>query len=155
MRSRAGRKRRQSLAKKVAEPGYASIRMSRQRRYDTRPEVELRSELHRRGLRFSTHVRPLQDFRREADIVFKRPRIAVFVDGCFWHGCPEHRTYPKRNASFWSEKIEMNRVRDVETDQILREAGWLSVRVWEHESVLEAADRVEEEVRLRTPATTP
>ena len=66
----------------------------------------------------------------------------MFVDGCFWHGCPTHRTHPKRNASFWFDKIEKNRLRDAETDLLLRDAGWLSVRVWEHEQAAAAADRV-------------
>ena len=117
--------------------------MSRQRTRDTAPEIALRSELHRRGLRFRVHVRPLAGLRREADIVFPRAKVAVFVDGCFWHGCPQHRTHPSRNAAFWFDKIEMNRVRDIETGQLLREAGWRSVRVWEHEPAGEAADRVE------------
>jgi DNA mismatch endonuclease (patch repair protein) len=68
--------------------------------------------------------------------------VAVFVDGCFWHGCPQHRTHPKRNASFWFDKIELNRLRDIETDSILAAAGWRSIRVWEHEGVACAADRV-------------
>lgn len=116
--------------------------MSRQRTHDTRPELALRSELQRRGIRFRVHLRPLPSVRREADIVFTRARVAVFVDGCFWHGCPEHRTHPRRNASFWFDKIEMNRLRDVETDVLLGAAGWLSIRVWEHEGVPEAADRI-------------
>jgi DNA mismatch endonuclease (patch repair protein) len=88
------------------------------------------------------HVRPLPSIRREADIVFPRAKVAVFVDGCFWHGCPEHRTHPRRNAAFWFDKIEMNRLRDVETDSLLGAAGWCSIRVWEHELVAEAADRI-------------
>jgi DNA mismatch endonuclease, patch repair protein len=116
--------------------------MGRQRTHDTSPELALRSELHRRGLRFRVHARPLANVRREADIIFPRARVAVFVDGCFWHGCPDHRTYPKRNASFWFDKIEMNRLRDIETDSLLDEAGWRSVRIWEHELVADAADRV-------------
>jgi DNA mismatch endonuclease (patch repair protein) len=121
--------------------------MSRQRRHDTGPEMALRSELHRRGLRFRVHLRPVSGVRREADIVFPGARVAVFVDGCFWHGCPEHRTYPRRNAPFWLEKIEANRRRDIETDTLLSRAGWHSVRVWEHEPARAAADTVEAVVR--------
>jgi DNA mismatch endonuclease (patch repair protein) len=123
--------------------------MSRQRTRDTRPETLLRSELHRRGLRFNVHVCPIPGVRREADLIFRRARIAVFVDGCFWHGCTEHRTQPKRNAPFWQVKLERNRARDAETDALLRKEGWTSIRVWEHEEVSEAADRVELAVRRR------
>jgi DNA mismatch endonuclease (patch repair protein) len=146
-----GRNRRRQLSRRArtALPGAASGRMSRQRTHDTSPERSLRSELHRRGLRFRIHARPLAAIRREADVVFTRARVAVFVDGCFWHGCPEHRTYPRRNASFWSDKIESNRVRDAETDSLLRAQGWIPLRVWEHESVHEAADRVEDVVNQR------
>ncbi|MFB6835521.1 very short patch repair endonuclease [Streptomyces sp. NPDC056361] len=119
-----------------------SSRMSRQRSRDTGVEKALRSALHADGLRFRIHRRPLKGLRREADIVFGPARVAVFVDGCFWHGCPEHATWPKRNSEFWREKIEKNRARDANTDARLKEAGWVSVRVWEHESPDEAAPRV-------------
>ena len=128
---------------RTALPGEASSRMSRQRTHNTVPERALRSELHRRGLRFFVHRRPVAGLRREADIVFPRSRVAVFVDGCFWHGCPLHGTQPKRNESFWRDKIIGNQTRDIETDTRLVECGWLSVRVWEHESPEEAADRVQ------------
>ena len=79
-------------------------------------------------------MRPVPTIRRTADIVFSRRRVAVFVDGCFWHGCPEHRTYPKANAEWWSAKLERNIERDADTDRRLSEAGWTVVRIWEHES---------------------
>ncbi|MEU4061214.1 very short patch repair endonuclease [Streptomyces wedmorensis] len=119
-----------------------SSRMSRQRSRDTGVEKALRSALHAAGLRYRIHRRPLKGLRREADIVFGPARVAVFVDGCFWHGCPDHATWPKRNSEFWREKIEKNRARDANTDERLMEAGWLSVRVWEHEKPDEAAVRV-------------
>ncbi|MFE7410075.1 very short patch repair endonuclease [Streptomyces laurentii] len=119
-----------------------SARMSRQASHDTGVEKALRSALHRAGLRYRVHRRPLKGVRREADIVFRPAKVAVFVDGCFWHGCPEHATWPKRNSQFWREKIEKNRARDANTDARLQEAGWLAVRVWEHESAAEAAIRV-------------
>ncbi|MEU7023474.1 very short patch repair endonuclease [Streptomyces sp. NPDC046203] len=119
-----------------------SARMSRQSSHDTGVEKALRSALHRAGLRYRVHRRPLKGVRREADIVFGPAKVAVFVDGCFWHGCPEHATWPKRNSQFWREKIEKNRARDADTDARLREAGWLAVRVWEHETAAEAAARV-------------
>ena len=137
------------MARLSATPGQASERMSRQRRRDTQPEVALRSELHRRGLRFRVHARPVPGLRREADIVFSKARVAVFVDGCFWHGCPEHRTHPQRNAEFWREKIDTNVRRDVETARVLAGHGWLAVRVWEHEAMGTAAAEVERAVRER------
>ncbi len=116
--------------------------MSNQRSRDTAIEIALRRILHATGLRYRVHRRPLRGVRREADILFGPARVAVFVDGCFWHGCPEHATWPKNNAGFWREKIEKNRARDGDTDARLAEAGWLSVRVWEHEDAAEAAERI-------------
>lgn len=116
--------------------------MSLQRSRDTGSELSLRRELHRLGLRYRIHRRPLTQVRREADIVFGPARVAVFVDGCFWHGCPEHGTWPKRNGDFWRSKIEKNRSRDIDTDRRLQEAGWLAVRVWEHDEPVAAAARI-------------
>jgi DNA mismatch endonuclease (patch repair protein) len=121
-------------------------RMTSQRQRDTKREMELRSLLHRRGLRFRVHAL-LPGLRRRSDIVFTRARVVVFVDGCFWHGCPEHGTWPKQNADWWREKIEANQRRDRDTDAKLRAAGWNVIRVWEHDDPIEAADRVTEIVR--------
>jgi DNA mismatch endonuclease (patch repair protein) len=118
------------------------VRMSRQRSRDTEVELALRRELHRAGLRFRIHRRPLPGVRREADIVFGPVKVAVFVDGCFWHGCAEHATWPKRNAEFWRAKIEGNRTRDLDTDSRFAAAGWTVLRVWEHEKPAEAAARI-------------
>lgn len=107
-------------------------RMKQQRQRDTRPELELRSVLHRAGLRFRVDY-PLPGLRRRGDVVFPGRRVAVFVDGCFWHGCPEHATWPKANAEWWRAKIEANVARDRDSDARLTEAGWAVVRVWEHE----------------------
>ncbi|MGU3502598.1 very short patch repair endonuclease [Mycobacterium sp. C31M] len=126
-----------------------SARMQRQRRRDTSIEVALRSRLHAAGLRYRLHERPLPGLRREADIVFRRAKVAVFVDGCFWHGCPTHSSKPKRNNDFWRTKIQRNSERDHATDQALRDAGWLPVRVWEHESVEEAAASVQKVIEKR------
>lgn len=123
--------------------------MQAQRRRDTGVERSLRSALHRQGLRFRVHVRPIPALRREVDVVFSRARVAVFVDGCFWHGCPEHASWPKRNAEWWREKIERNRSRDADTDERLKEGGWMSLRVWEHEDPEEAATRIARIVRER------
>src|SRR5688500_3905440 len=89
----------------VAEPSPASERMRAQLRRDTRPEVELRRALHRSGLRYRVHSRPIKGLRREADLIFSGARVAVFIDGCYWHGCPVHATWPKQNAEFWAQKI--------------------------------------------------
>ncbi|MER7764040.1 very short patch repair endonuclease [Streptomyces sp. NPDC097619] len=126
-------------------------RMSRQRSRDTDIELNLRRSLHAAGFRYRVHRRPLKGVRREADILFGPARVAVFVDGCFWHGCPEHATWPKNNAAFWREKIEKNRARDEDTDARLAAAGWLAVRIWEHESAEPAAARIAELVRARRP----
>lgn len=100
---------------------------------DTRPEKAIRSLLHAKGLRFRVCTRPVAQVRRTADIVFTKARVAVFVDGCFWHGCPQHYRVPRTNTTYWTNKISGNQMRDQETDSILQNAGWTVVRVWEHE----------------------
>ncbi|WP_430600861.1 very short patch repair endonuclease [Brevibacterium sp. K72] len=107
--------------------------MAANRGRDTKPELRIRSALHRRGMRFRVDVAPLNQLRRRADIVMTKARIAVFVDGCFWHGCPDHFVQPRTNAEFWREKIQRNRTRDWDTDQRLEQAGWKVLRFWEHE----------------------
>jgi DNA mismatch endonuclease (patch repair protein) len=116
--------------------------MQRVRRRDTPPEVAIRSLLHRRGFRFRVDFAPARSLRRRADIVFTRSRIAVFVDGCFWHGCPEHFTWPQANADWWRAKIEMTRRRDEDTVQRLSACGWTAVRVWAHEHPESAVTRI-------------
>lgn len=123
--------------------------MARTGRRDTKPEIELRRLLHARGLRFRVDRPVLSNRRRRADIVFGPARVVVFVDGCFWHGCPDHATWPTNNAEFWMEKIEANRARDRDTNSQLREAGWHVERVWEHEVLEEAANRIDAAVRSR------
>lgn len=102
---------------------------------NTRIEVELRSALHRTGLRFWKHRHVVPGLRCEADIVFPRMRLVVFVDGCFWHGCPVHATRPMLNGDWWAVKLDANRDRDRRNDRLLTEAGWRVLRLWEHESV--------------------
>ncbi len=114
--------------------------MRRMPRRDTHPEVALRKALHARGLRFRKDYRPLPG---RPDLAFTRARLAVFVDGCFWHSCPEHATRPKNNAGWWAAKLDANVARDRRQDQQLVDAGWTVVRVWEHEQVSAAADRIE------------
>jgi DNA mismatch endonuclease, patch repair protein len=117
-----------------------SAQMSRMPRSDTGPELALRSALHRRGLRFRVNDRSLPG---RPDIVLTRARVAVFVDGCFWHACPEHGVLPESNRDWWRAKLERNVERDREKDAALEELGWLTVHVWEHEDIPGAADVIE------------
>ena len=105
-------------------------------------ERQIRSALHRRGIRFRTHYRLRNLPRRSIDIALVAKKIAVFVDGCFWHGCPRHGTTPKANRVWWVQKIDANKCRDAETNKILRKLGWKVLRIWEHERVETAAERV-------------
>jgi DNA mismatch endonuclease (patch repair protein) len=126
------------------------MRSTRQR--DTAAEVALRSALHRRGLRFFVDRPPLRGLRRRADVVFPRARVAVYVDGCFWHSCPIHATAAKANADWWREKLKANQDRDRDTDRRLRDGGWTVVRIWEHEDSEDAAQRVADAVRRSAAA---
>jgi DNA mismatch endonuclease, patch repair protein len=119
------------------------------RRKDTTPELSLRRELHRRGLRYRVHVEPLGGRRCRADIVFPGRRLAVFVDGCFWHRCPVHGVEPRTNSEYWAAKLERNVTRDRLNDEALVAAGWEVLRVWEHEDARVAADRVEAALSLQ------
>ena len=116
---------------------------------DTRPELALRSAVHGLGLRFRVSARPLKDLRRTADLVFPKAKVAVFLDGCFWHGCPEHHTVAVAHAEFWADKVKGNVARDRDTDERLAEAGWISIRIWEHDDPREAALRVRDAVHAR------
>lgn len=124
-------------------------RMQRVGKRDTPGERALRSALHRQGLRFRVDKAPLPGLRRRADVVFKTSKVAVFVDGCFWHGCPIHGTWPQVNSEWWRRKIERNRQRDSETDQRLTEAGWRVIRVWEHDDLDKVAQLVASSVKQR------
>ena len=117
--------------------------MQSNRGRDTAPEMALRRELHRRGLRYRVDAPIVPGLRRRADLVFARRRVAVFVDGCFWHGCPEHGTQSRSNAVFWHNKISTNKARDADTSRRLTELGWTVIRIWAHEAPREAADRIE------------
>ncbi len=124
-------------------------RMRRVRQKNTSAESALRRELHALGLRYRIHVPVLTKPRRVADVAFGGLRVAVFIDGCFWHGCPKHATWPKRNAEFWRSKIITNRRRDRDTDVRLRTDGWKVVRVWAHETPHIAACRIARIVHAR------
>jgi DNA mismatch endonuclease, patch repair protein len=125
--------------------------MQSNRSRDTALEVVIRSALHREGLRFRKHKRPVDDLRCEADVVFPSERLAVFIDGCFWHGCPVHATRPATNSGWWASKLDGNKERDRLNDHRLRAAGWTVVRIWEHESPNVAAQMVSHQVaQLRT-----
>ncbi|WP_353215187.1 very short patch repair endonuclease [Salinisphaera hydrothermalis] len=119
-----------------------SRRMGKVRQKGTDAEMALRREMHRIGLRYRIDYEVLRKPRRVADVAFPGRKIAVFVDGCFWHGCPEHATWPKRNAEFWRQKIEANRRRDMDTNDRLRSIGWTVLRFWSHDSPAEAAKAV-------------
>jgi DNA mismatch endonuclease (patch repair protein) len=127
-----------------------SLRMSAQRSRDTGPEMALRRELHRRGLRYRVHRRVLSDVRRTHDLVFPRAGVVVEVYGCWWHGCPVHGRGTKSNAGWWADKVRANRARDADTATRLVAAGWRLVTVWEHEDPVRAADRIEAVVRAST-----
>lgn len=129
--------------------------MQRQARSDTQPELALRRELHRRGLRYRLHRRAFPALRRRLDIVFASARVAVEVRGCFWHRCPQHGSAPKANSGWWNDKFARTAARDDDTADALRRAGWVLVVVWEHEDIATAADRVTEALSLARRAALP
>lgn len=122
--------------------------MRRQKRSGTKPELAVRRLLHARGLRYRVDFKlPVPGVRRRCDVAFTRARVAVFVDGCWWHRCPLHATTPKANREWWIAKLNANVARDRDTDARLSEAGWTVIRAWEHENPADIADRVEAAVR--------
>jgi DNA mismatch endonuclease, patch repair protein len=123
--------------------------MQGNRSRDTKPEIAVRCAVHAMGMRYRIATRPLPGVRRTADLVFRRAKVAVFVDGCFWHGCPKHHAPPKTNAGYWASKISGNRVRDRHTTALLKAAGWIVLRFWSHENPLSAAGRIVDVVRRR------
>jgi len=116
---------------------------------DTKPELALRSLVHAVGLRYRVAAKPLPKMRRTADMLFRPTRVAVFVDGCFWHGCPDHFVPPKTNPGYWEDKISGNIRRDRDTDSQLAGAGWLVLRFWEHQDPAVCAEVVVEAVSAR------
>jgi DNA mismatch endonuclease (patch repair protein) len=126
--------------------------MRSNRRRDTRPELLVRRILHARGLRYRVDLRVVGESRTRADIAFTRRRIAVFIDGCFWHGCPDHLHLPKANADYWVPKLARNVERDGEITALLRGLGWTVLRFWEHEPPEDVAELIIAAVRVRGSA---
>lgn len=124
-----------------------SLRFSAQKTVGTRPELLLRRTLHARGLRFRVQLPVPGLARRRMDLALTRAKLAIFVDGCFWHGCKDHCVTPRTNTEWWLQKIALNRDRDKHTSAHLNAAGWTVLRIWEHTPVEEAADLVEETYR--------
>jgi DNA mismatch endonuclease (patch repair protein) len=126
-----------------ASPAVTKVMRGNKRR-DTKPEVRIRSLLHRSGLRFRKdhRVRPAEGRPVRVDIAFTARRLAVFIDGCFWHSCPEHGKRPKRNTAYWHPKLTRNMERDAENTAALTRAGWTVLRIWEHVAPEDAAEQV-------------
>ncbi|WP_328582127.1 very short patch repair endonuclease [Streptomyces sp. NBC_00370] len=120
---------------------------------DTKPEQVVRRLVHAQGLRYRVAAKPLPDLRRTADMVFRPAKVAVFIDGCYWHGCPDHYVPPKTNVGYWSDKVARNMARDRDTNRRLGEAGWTVLRFWEHESPGECASAIGAAVRRNKHST--
>ncbi|WIM87442.1 DNA mismatch endonuclease Vsr [Candidatus Mycobacterium wuenschmannii] len=116
--------------------------MSKQRQRDTQAELSVRKILHARGIRFRVDARPESDYRCKADIIWRTLHLAVFIDGCFWHGCPEHATRPTANREWWAQKLDSNIERDRRADAVLGTRGWTVLRFWEHEEPAVVADAI-------------
>jgi DNA mismatch endonuclease, patch repair protein len=126
------------------------------KRRDTKPELAVRRMLHARGLRYRVDLAPLKGYRRRADVVFTRRRLAIFIDGCFWHGCPLHYRVPGTNAGYWQPKIARNVERDAETTLALVAAGWTVLRYWEHMPASEIVNSIVLELGFSTdPSSSP
>ncbi|MEU0430971.1 very short patch repair endonuclease [Streptomyces sp. NPDC006290] len=123
--------------------------MSRQASKDTNAELAVRRLLHAAGLRYRVEYPVPGMARRRIDVAFTRVKVAVLIDGCFWHGCPEHATHPKANAEWWRAKLDRNMARDAETTEHLTAAGWEVLRFWEHETAEDVALRIAAAVERR------
>ena len=137
------------ISKPIPSSKAALMRMKAAKPRDTVPEKAIRSALHKMGLRYSIDSKPVKELNRRADILFRSLKVAVFIDGCFWHGCPIHGTQAKANAEFWRAKISRNQERDANTSQYLEKAGWMVIRVWEHEDPIHAAQNIQKIIRQR------
>ncbi|PWB97130.1 very short patch repair endonuclease [Salinibacterium hongtaonis] len=132
-----------------ASSGRARRVMQGNRSRDSKPEFAVRSAAHALGLRYKVVVRPIPGIRRTADMVFPREKVAVFVDGCSWHGCPIHFVPPKSNVEYWTAKIARNLERDLETNRLLTEASWQVIRIWSHEDPARAAQELRKTIFRR------
>jgi len=142
MARKLNEKAKRRIKSPVPSSEAALKRMQAAKPRDTAPEKALRSALHKKGLRYRTDVRPVKELNRRADIVFRSANVAIFVDGCFWHGCPIHGTQAKANAEFWKNKIKQNQERDADTNERLKKEGWKVVRVWEHEDSRKMSEKI-------------
>jgi DNA mismatch endonuclease (patch repair protein) len=122
---------KETLKRPSASSKAALARMKAAKPRDTAPEIAIRSALTQKGLSFQIDEKPIDNLNRKADIIFRPEKVAVFVDGCFWHGCPIHGTKSKANAEFWANKIKQNQERDLDTTKRLETSGWKVIRVWE------------------------
>lgn len=143
------------MTSKAADSSWASSPATRRtmkgnRGRDTGPELAVRRIVHGHGFRYRVNARPVNGLRRTADLLFTRAKVAVFIDGCFWHGCPDHYIAPKANAAFWADKMIRNRMRDLETTRLSEEHGWTVLRFWEHDPPLEIAEAIMTAVSART-----
>jgi DNA mismatch endonuclease (patch repair protein) len=138
----APRQAHPAMSSWASTPGVRRSMQSNRPR-NTAPEIALRSALHRAGMRFWKHRRPIQGVRCEPDVVFPRIRLAVFVDGCFWHSCPDHATRPVANGDWWARKLEGNVARDRRNTETLQAAGWTVLRIWEHVPSPKAVEEIE------------
>ena len=123
--------------------------MQGNRQRDTKPELAVRRAAFALGLRYRVGRRPLPERRRTADLVFSRVKVAVFVDGCFWHGCAAHGSRPTKHVEYWQSKLATNRARDVDTDDFLRAAGWIPLRFWAHDDAKLVAAQIAQVVGSR------
>lgn len=142
------------MSKAMPKPPPASSKavravMQGNRGRDTKPERLLRSALHRLGLRFRKDLAPITSLKCRADVVFPRERVAIFVDGCFWHCCPQHGNVPRDRNGYWAAKLRRNAERDLRNNHVLGSEGWLVMRFWEHEDPLVAAEKVRVAVQER------
>ncbi len=136
-------------ASPVPSSDAARNRMKAVKQKDTLAEMRVRRLLHAMGLRYRVDHVVSRKPRRKADIAFLGPKVAVFIDGCYWHGCPKHGTSSKANAAFWKDKIETNKRRDADTNELLKKAGWVIIRAWEHEEPEKVASKIAKKVISR------
>lgn len=143
----------ESVKKSAPVPANEQVRsrLRSQKVRGTKPELDVRRLVHAKGLRYRVDACPETDLRVRADLLFTRAHVAVFIDGCFWHGCPDHFVPPKNNAEWWADKIERNQVRDRNSRTLLANRGWEVLVFWEHDAAGTAAEQIIETVVGRTP----